>query len=775
MAKKIITAGNHPVTWDKLQNAVSDINDNFDEVYAQSNLSNVTSSIVPTQNIAFDLGTPTNRFRDLYLSGTTIDLGGTKISATVGGGITVVGGVTSTATSTGVTSIGSQNGSFSFAWNDDVGPGFQSSFTIPAEIESSDYIEVYFGFQYLDPAGPGTGRFLTPGEYDISGTTLTIHVSPPAGTAGTVNCQGYLYWGIGDVWTVDTPGAIGPFPNGCELLSTAPEPTISSGDRATYDIILDGSDYLESIELLTSGADYPTWDNYKIVELKGPAEVLTLSDPDVTYAAGGGFYPRRISDGDLRSTWVYSSVGPFTATWTDGSRTVEIEYQIDTQINFGTSHTYAALIAADSYLITGDFVGADLFSDDARTQYPQMGFYIRYEDPELLIPITNWATDGLGNTEFRVGFVVDRFEQVLEIFPVLGEVVTATTPIPTSLFDLGIADGTTTSDVIGWDPGLGRWIKSTIAAVSGTDTIDDVLLRGSTTIRALTVGPLTSSSLVVDGTTVTGDWADITGKPTFATIATSGAYADLSGKPDLSVYQTTASAFPGTWTALSGKPTFATVATSGSYADLSGKPSLATVATSGSYTDLSSLPALKTVAVTGVYSDLTGKPTIPTTILNLGITDGTVGQVLTTNGSGGFSFTTVTGGSGGTGLGSRVSAGGTTASLANNATGSISITGYKTYMMYKINTNAAAWVRFYITDAARTADASRSQGIDPSAGAGVIAEVITAGSETVILSPGVLGYNDDATPTTTIYVAVTNLSGSTRTITVTATLLQLES
>ena len=96
-------------------------------------------------------------------------------------------------------------------------------------------------------------------------------------------------------------------------------------------------------------------------------------------------------------------------------------------------------------------------------------------------------------------------------------------------------------------------------------------------------------------------------------------------------------------------------------------------------------------------------------------------------------------------------------------------------MMYKINTNAAAWVRFYITDAARTADASRSQGIDPSAGAGVIAEVITAGSETVILSPGVLGYNDDATPTTTIYVAVTNLSGSTRTITVTATLLQLES
>jgi hypothetical protein len=135
----------------------------------------------------------------------------------------------------------------------------------------------------------------------------------------------------------------------------------------------------------------------------------------------------------------------------------------------------------------------------------------------------------------------------------------------------------------------------------------------------------------------------------------------------------------------------------------------------------------------------------------------------------------VTGGGGGTGLGSRVPSGGTTASLANNATGNITITGYKTYMMYRVNTNAAAWVRFYITDAARTADSSRSQGTDPSAGAGVIAEVITSGSETVILSPGVLGYNDDATPSTNIYVAVTNLSGSTRTITVTTTLLQLES
>jgi len=60
-------------------------------------------------------------------------------------------------------------------------------------------------------------------------------------------------------------------------------------------------------------------------------------------------------------------------------------------------------------------------------------------------------------------------------------------------------------------------------------------------------------------------WTDVTGKPTFATIATSGSYNDLTNKPTL---------FDGAWTSLTGKPTFATIATSGSYNDLTNKPTL---------------------------------------------------------------------------------------------------------------------------------------------------------------------------------------------------------
>ena len=45
-----------------------------------------------------------------------------------------------------------------------------------------------------------------------------------------------------------------------------------------------------------------------------------------------------------------------------------------------------------------------------------------------------------------------------------------------------------------------------------------------------------------------------------------------------------------------------------------------------------------TDAFDGAYASLTGAPSIPSVLTNLGITDGTVGQVLTTDGAGGFTF-----------------------------------------------------------------------------------------------------------------------------------------
>jgi hypothetical protein len=44
----------------------------------------VTGNVLPSANVTYDLGGPTRRWRDLYLSGTTIDLNGASISATAG-------------------------------------------------------------------------------------------------------------------------------------------------------------------------------------------------------------------------------------------------------------------------------------------------------------------------------------------------------------------------------------------------------------------------------------------------------------------------------------------------------------------------------------------------------------------------------------------------------------------------------------------------------------------------------------------------------------------
>jgi len=141
-----------------------------------------------------------------------------------------------------------------------------------------------------------------------------------------------------------------------------------------------------------------------------------------------------------------------------------------------------------------------------------------------------------------------------------------------------------------------------------------------------------------------------------------------------------------------------------------------------------------------------------------------------------FTGVTVTGlsGGGGSGLQSRSTATGTTGSLADGDEADLDITGFKSYALLTITTDRAARVRLYVSDATRLADASRAEGVDPTSDAGLIAEVITTGAETVIISPGAYGFNLESPVTTTISTRVTNKSGSTSTVQVDLNILQLE-
>lgn len=152
----------------------------------------------------------------------------------------------------------------------------------------------------------------------------------------------------------------------------------------------------------------------------------------------------------------------------------------------------------------------------------------------------------------------------------------------------------------------------------------------------------------------------------------------------------------------------------------------------------------------------------------------TSGYILSWNGSD-YAWVAQSGGGGGSGLQSRTSSGAaTSASHAVDTAENIQITAAKTYALQKIQTSAAAWVTLYVSDAARTADASRNETTDPLPGAGVIAEVITSDGAIQNITPGTLGWNDEATPTTDAYLKVVNKSGSTQAITVTLHFVALE-
>ncbi len=183
--------------------------------------------------------------------------------------------------------------------------------------------------------------------------------------------------------------------------------------------------------------------------------------------------------------------------------------------------------------------------------------------------------------------------------------------------------------------------------------------------------------------------------------------------------------------------------------------------------------ATKTITIPGATSGVTVQEE-GTSLATAGTVLNFVGANVTATGTGATKTITITGG---TGLDARSTFTATTASLADNAAGNIEVTAHKSYSLLKISPSIAAWVTLYVDAASRTADANRVQGADPAPDAGVIAEVVTTGANQVIkMSPGVLGWHQDAggDAVTSVFCKVVNRSGSTGTCTVSLTVVQLE-
>jgi hypothetical protein len=167
------------------------------------------------------------------------------------------------------------------------------------------------------------------------------------------------------------------------------------------------------------------------------------------------------------------------------------------------------------------------------------------------------------------------------------------------------------------------------------------------------------------------------------------------------------------------------------------------------------LPSIDGSSLTGIVTSIVAGS-------NITLTGGPTG-IVTINSSGGGS------------LQNRTVVSGATTSIENNGIGNTDITGFKSYALMKVGLSTSGWIRLYTDSTSRTNDSSRSVGIDPTPGSGVIAEVVTTGiSTTQVITPFVMGGNLNNPSDATIYVAIKNLSGSTQSITANLTILQLE-
>ena len=177
-------------------------------------------------------------------------------------------------------------------------------------------------------------------------------------------------------------------------------------------------------------------------------------------------------------------------------------------------------------------------------------------------------------------------------------------------------------------------------------------------------------------------------------------------------------------------------------------------------------------AATGVLSANAGGYTLPTAGTGAG---GDLGGVKVDGSTITIDANSVISSSGGSTVPSIGTVNATSTSIADNDRGDLTIVGHEGYVLYKIESSHEAWIRLYVDNTTRQADKDRSEGHDPAPGSGVVAECRTSGAnESVLVTPGVMGFNNDSPARTqNIYVSINNRSGSAATITVTLTVLKI--
>ena len=684
MAKKTISSNSPPIIWSTVDQAFNDINDNFNEIYAAIGgtgveFTDLGTDLIPRYTEQYDLGSAAKRWKDLYLSGSSLYLGNAVITASgtalnLPAGSTIGGSVLDNEYFREIAVSGQSN--------------------IVADAGGNDVLTIASG---------NAGITLTT---DAATDTLTITnsgvVNITAGNAG-ISILGTTTKSITNAGVIDVSAGAGITITGTKTnYSIAVSGVISVVTDPGSGITLDTS--VANTVRVTNSAPNIVQNTFRYVTVSGDPTIIDSGTGSATLVFGTGsgisLTPNSTAKSvTINNTGVTSLAGNTGISVSNSTGSVNL-----------TNTGVTSLTAGDGMSVSAATGGVTI----TNTRY---GFQ-------------NISVAGQGAVQ------ADNVTDTLVL--VAGNNVTLTTN-PTN-------DSITINAIVP-EENLGL----SFAVVDTGSTIVDI--------------PAGQTLTFIAGTNVTLDANPVAGSITINSIGSGG--GGVGGGGDFELYvaaddSTLRPIFTGEVIEFLGTDGITTTSDNEGRITIKGS-------TSNIYGSLS-------------INDSTGNIVISTsgTILIQGVSNspvtlggGTSGDIIFSSGTQGIDYgdldnkpTSL--------LASRAALAGTTASLANAATGNLQITGYKGYMLYKIQTSAAAWVRIYTDAASRSADSARAEGTDPTPGSGVIAEVITTGAQTILISPGAIGFNNESSPTTAIELAVTNKSGGTTTITVTLTAVKLE-
>jgi len=812
MSRQTINSGSAPILWSTVDEAFNRINDNFTELYLSVggggavDLTSLNSNIIPGSNETFDLGSETKRWRDLYLSGSSIHLGSAIITSQYGavnlpagssiGGNTVDSEYFKTIAVAGQSNIVAEGGG-------------EDTLTVASGLGIA--LTTNSGTDTLTIANSGVLSNAGGTGITVSGATGNVTISN-AGVVSTIAGYGIsVSSGTGNVTIANTgivsvitdPGSgislDTSVPGTVRITNAAPSVpqnifqtiAVSGQSNVVADSTSDTLTFIDGtgISITTNAsADSITFTNSGVtsfavsgvgLNVSAATGSITLSNTGVTAISAGDGISINQSTGTVIVT---NTRFGFTSIAVSGQTSVLADNATDTLVLVaGEGIQLTTNAVSDSITFDVTYLKGSVFSDTSTLIIngatgtvvgPIATSSLRTSETKIALG-ENAGSITQGNNATAVGWLAGYNNQgtaAVAFGREAGEINQGQYAVA-----VGPGAGYTGqgADAIAIGNNAGATSQGASAVAIGS-------LAGQTSQSANSI-VINASGVALDGAAAgfyVAPIREVTGPQTLYYNPTSkeitwgpvpaGGISGVSGNFEFSVAgddSTMRTIFSGETLRFAGAVGITTTTDGEGKVTITG-PTLATVATTGAYSSLSGLPTIPAAySVTSIdaLSDVDTTTSAPTN-----------GQTLVwSSASSKWLPGTISGGGGGT-LAARAAVAGTTASLANAATGNLTIVGYKGYMLYKIQTSAAAWVRIYTDVASRTADASRVEGADPTPGSGVVAEVITTGAQTILISPGALGFSNESSPDTNIQLAVTNKSGGTSTITVTLTAVQLE-